>query len=608
MLLQSLDLVPEREVVPIHLSRRRHRARAPIAPDGAGGVRIPADTQLTFDRYLSAFYESWWAEYTGLASYRLRLVAEGELTLTVHRQCGNGEVHLVERRHVEAGDATTVDVDLTVRPGGDVAPGRVWFAIDTTTDVALHAAAWETDDPPRRDVRLNAVVCTFNREDYLRQLLADIDADPVAVGAVEQLMVVNQGDRFGTDLGRSEWVSELESKLRVVEQPNFGGCGGFSRGLLETVRTPDLTHFLLLDDDIRIDPDSLARARSFLAFAHDDVALGGHMLDLDRPTALYEAGADIDQATLQPSPILPGLPLSDDRTLESFLSPRTCDYNGWWFFAGGSELLERHGLPMPCFIRGDDIEFGIRLAAEGSRTVAMPGIAVWHEPFYLKLGGWQLYFEVRNRLTMATIHDAGDWNAIRRSLAKVFVRDLLLSRYHSCTFLLDGIEDYLAGPERCFSTTPDSLHRCLAVQRELGPVPVESSLPTRRHQPGPRLGAGRKLAVRAAKAPRLGALLAKRLRAGPTAVDEQPFSPGSLRIADMASLASYVVREPDGSTWRYEWDSARERALFKRFVALMRELRPNPEIAAEAPRGPRAWFERWEQMFPEPVAEPAEAS
>ena len=53
------------------------------------------------------------------------------------------------------------------------------------------------------------------------------------------------------------------------------------------------------------------------------------------------------------------------------------------------------------FIRGDDMEYGARLASRGVPTVSLPPVAVWHEPFYAKPPGWQLHYDLRNRLTFA---------------------------------------------------------------------------------------------------------------------------------------------------------------------------------------------------------------
>ena len=44
-------------------------------------------------------------------------------------------------------------------------------------------------------------------------------------------------------------------------------------------------------------------------------------------------------------------------------------------------------MPLPCFIRADDVEFGLRLHRDGVVTVPRPGVGICHEPFYLKVGG-----------------------------------------------------------------------------------------------------------------------------------------------------------------------------------------------------------------------------
>ena len=195
-------------------------------------------------------------------------------------------------------------------------------------------------------------------------------------------------------------------------------------------------------------PESLFRGIRFMGYAYDNVAFGGHMLDLVKPNTLYEAGAQLDPEVAEPIPLNHGLLLSRAENLAEFLTIRPIDYNGWWMFGGSKQMLEQVGLPMPSFIRGDDIEYGVRLNREGYSTVPVPGIGVWHEPFYFKLGNWHLYFEVRNRLTMLSLHGNGSLPAVIRKLRRVFTRDAMLSRYHSCQFMIAAIEDYLEGPRK----------------------------------------------------------------------------------------------------------------------------------------------------------------
>lgn len=104
--------------------------------------------------------------------------------------------------------------------------------------------------------------------------------------------------------------------------------------------------------------------------------------------------------------------------------------------------VERVGLPMPCLIRGDDMEYGVRLAQHDIPTVPVPGIAVWHEPFYLKLGSRLYYFKVRNRLTMHSLWGVGDFNQIKSQIRRTFHRDAMMSRHASCQYAIEGIREY----------------------------------------------------------------------------------------------------------------------------------------------------------------------
>ena len=156
-----------------------------------------------------------------------------------------------------------------------------------------------------------------------------------------------------------------------------------------------------------------------------------------------------------------------------FLRVRPADYNGWWFFMAPTAVVGKLGLPVPCFIRGDDMEYGARLARNGVKTIPMPGVAVWHEPFYLKLGNWQYYFEVRNRLMMLSLHRNGELKAVRRQIRRTFHRDAMLSRYNMCQYAIDAVRDYLEGGERVFDTSNRAFLRCIEHQKTIGPRRIE---------------------------------------------------------------------------------------------------------------------------------------
>jgi galactofuranosylgalactofuranosylrhamnosyl-N-acetylglucosaminyl-diphospho-decaprenol beta-1,5/1,6-galactofuranosyltransferase len=149
-------------------------------------------------------------------------------------------------------------------------------------------------------------------------------------------------------------------------------------------------------------------------------------------------------------------------------------------------------MPLPCFIRGDDVEFGLRLHMLGIPTVSLPGVAVWHEPFYLKLGNWQAYYETRNLLIAASLHLAPSRMGAVRRIGRLLVMNLLTFRYYTAALILAATEDYLRGPQQMHDH-PAKLHASLAAFRTTYPsqtTPRETVLEPQilRRSPRSRLG------------------------------------------------------------------------------------------------------------------------
>ena len=95
--------------------------------------------------------------------------------------------------------------------------------------------------------------------------------------------------------------SSLKSKvpkhdrLHYISQRNLGGAGGFGRGLKELVHgayaSLGVSHILLMDDDLSIEPEMISRASRLHEYTQQDCVIGGAMLNLKIPNELYETGA-----------------------------------------------------------------------------------------------------------------------------------------------------------------------------------------------------------------------------------------------------------------------------------------------------------------------------
>ncbi len=555
---------------------RLHGASDALAGLGApagGALRAAAGATLSFDTYFNSFFESQWRRYTTLSAVLLQVEIEGEALLQVFRRAAGRRVLLLQQAirsglsEVCLGDSAinfrqhgVLSIDLVAQPGG----------------VTFISGRWMGEEP-QAAIGLAAIFCTFNRETAISGCLDAIARDADAMAHISRVIVVNQGQPgLLRHPAMAEAAHRLAGKLVLIEQANHGGAGGFTRGLLAAMDDPAITHTVLLDDDIEIEPGSLARMAAFFSLAKRDIVLGGHMLDMVDPATLYEAGAVISDRHWAFLPQHHGCPVGSADALEQLSRPGAVHYNGWWCCGFPVALLREHGLPLPCFIRGDDLEWGLRLHNRGVPTVPMPGIAVWHEPFYLKLGSWQLYYETRNMLVAAALHLPADRAATVRRVARQAVRHLLTFRYYSTALILDGIRDFLAGPA-IMRAEPLAAHRALAARKAEFPdrsVPRERVLSKQLLRPAPRTTPGSL------------ALLARLLLRNALA-RTKPVLPRHLEVDDLDWMAMSGVEHVSVETW---WDNdkptfhrSREhhRALLRRGAGLLLRLyREGPAAAA----------------------------
>ena len=208
-----------------------------------------------------------------------------------------------------------------------------------------------------------------------------------------------------------------------------------------------------------------------------------------------------------------GLDLRQPSSLQALTDYVPMDYNGWWMFGFPLAMTREVGLPLPCFIRGDDVEYGLRLNEAGLRTVGLPGVAVWHEPFYVKIGNWQLYYEVRNQLVAAALHLGLRRNHATTVMLKHLLVHLLTFRYFSAAMILRGINDFLLGPS-VLAQDPRALHAAVVGLKARYPEttvprvqPIEASIvsPSPRTRFGFAVAMGRILLRNAVRPTRAGA-------------------------------------------------------------------------------------------------------
>ena len=272
--------------------------------------------------------------------------------------------------------------------------------------------------------------------------------------------------------GFEQAAAVLGDKLRIVDQPNLGGSGGYARVMYEALDT-ECEQILYMDDDILLEPDSVLRAIAFSRYSREPMLVGGQMLSLQARSQLSTMGEVVDRHTFlwrnapgtEPHHDLAERPLRQTR----WLHRRTdVDYNAWWMCLIPRSVAEDVGMPLPLFIKWDDAEYGLRARSRGYRTATVPGIAIWHMSFLEKddTSDWQAYFHYRNRYVAAALHGPDNPRALLVDTFKRTLRHLLLLEYSAVALQEMALRDFLAGPEALFPSLPVVLGEIRAKRAE----------------------------------------------------------------------------------------------------------------------------------------------
>ncbi|MDR1497569.1 MAG: glycosyltransferase [Puniceicoccales bacterium] len=291
-------------------------------------------------------------------------------------------------------------------------------------------------------MKLAVITCTLSEEALAASELLRVFSRFHAANApfLTPLLVVSQGVRF-------DWTHD--EKTRIFRQENFGGAGGFTRGILEAKKL-GATHVLLLDDDAIPDEKSLKKTLDYYMKNEDKMtALHGTMFSNNEPDKIFMAGTWVDEKTFKIKGRLSGYKvanenLEDDPVLWENME---IDYGAWFFFAYPLKVVDKVGLPLPLFIQNDDLEYGIRLKKAGIPTLPLPGLRVWHPEFGTHQKRWYVFFSFRNRLIEKAVHTNLSTIAIGAELTKKFFYRFLAFQYDEANYITEAIHAYLKGPE-----------------------------------------------------------------------------------------------------------------------------------------------------------------
>ena len=428
--------------------------------------------EISFDTSFGVFAAGRWKRLTSVdcLSVTVHASGSGRIELVGVRSVARG-LSLQEKIIASAGISSSGKTTLEVPDFAKSSIGTYFIRVSAEqSDVVVSGGQWTTKTTAPREVRLSLSITTFNRQDYVKPTVAKVLQLVENVDSLRdrmRILVVDNARNINFDTAPN-------APIKVVQNPNLGGAGGFARGIIHLRDEGWSTHVLLMDDDITLEPEALVRTFALFTFACDaNLCIHGAMLSEEQAWMQFEAGSKYRWRSLYP---LRAIGREDDLR-ERKLALRDAHekkfaYTAWWYTAFPISITRDN--PLPVFVRGDDVAFG--LMHTGKHSVTLNGVIVWHADFGLKNNPSSLFYEKRNFAIVDTLVFANHhwWHLARRFIALSF-RNLFSMRYASVEYMIRGVRAYLAGPDALMATDHSALHDELrkVTEEKPGPLPAE---------------------------------------------------------------------------------------------------------------------------------------
>ncbi len=442
------------------------RTTAFVRPSDKEGAWWLGEGRTDFTTFFNALSVDKWRTYTVARNFSLHLELRGATVTYVqtHAERLDIEAHpndLTRRELPESEDWQTYDIPL-VASERDVLVG---FVLVTEGEIELRSSfyACEVDEEEVRPIELAIATTTFRKEDYVTRNIELVrtkilKTDERAAGHLTMHVVDN---------GRTLDDEALSGGgIYVHPNDNVGGSGGFARGMIEALEQDvPATHVLLMDDDVEVSAESILRTYNLLSLVRDDWAeafVAGGMMSWDRPDLLWEDGGymtregfcDIIKHNKEdlPSPrdfprmsAVRGIVGNETyRPNERSFSELEQRYAAWWYCCIPATTIRREGLPLPLFVRYDDVEYGLRCKP---RFMTMNGICIWHLDFSLRYNAAVEHYQTaRNSFVIQATTGVAPLSNFEGQLVERTMIELTKFNYADAELILDGFEDFLKGP------------------------------------------------------------------------------------------------------------------------------------------------------------------
>lgn len=414
---------------------------------GEKGLIIPASVIVDFTTYMNGFPFNKWKEYSGLNTVSLVLKASGDFEINLvgyHLDPTHPVRRLIRKEQFSFSEPTELTLDF-----GAVTDEFLAFELTASSESVLEGGYFYGlfEESAVRTVNLAIATTTFRKEDFITENIKLIRRELLeSDDEIKDHLYVNVVDN-----GRTLSKDSIESRhIKLYPNDNVGGSGGFARGMYESIHMDgDITHVLLMDDDVLVMTESIRRTYTLLKVVNDeykDAFISGAMLELDSMFFMCEdVGMLRENRNYQHvKPYYFINKLRDIMKSNTKLPENKKMFAGWWYCCIPAATIREKGYSMPLFIRGDDMEYGIRCQP---KFMTMSGICIWHVYAGKYSAPLYFYMEFRNIFIVKAATQKLEYVDVYGRWKEECMRSALTYDYEGWELLLLAIEDYMKGPK-----------------------------------------------------------------------------------------------------------------------------------------------------------------
>lgn len=403
---------------------------------------------IDFSAYLNVISVKKWKQYTNAENFKLKLTLSGKGSVEIIELYRNSQMlntSIIKEVAVNYSEPTEVLIDLpeTDKP-------LLAFRITAVEEIGIYSAAYyaEVKEENIRDRKFAFATTTFRKEAFIKKNIQMLKEKVLDEEEIKDSVFVNVVDN-----GRTLDPKEFDCRnLKIIHNPNTGGSGGYSKGMMEGLKLPmNPDYILLMDDDVLLMSEAVFRTFYLIRIMkpeYDEHIISGAMFDYDLREMQYEdVGYVHDDGSYGPVKerldMKRTVNLVKNEEMSSWERPEM--YAGWWYCCIPSELIRRSGVSLPLFVRGDDVEFSRR---NNAKFITMNGICIWHVGFAGKFNAaMELYQVHRNSFVVQAASGIFPQINFYKRITNMFWKELTRFSYNNCEQLLDSIDDFMKGPE-----------------------------------------------------------------------------------------------------------------------------------------------------------------